>query len=119
MKSYSNMSIEQKINYDYGGTQLIDDVNHAVRRFFRCWLDGSYNGEGHYKSNCRIISANRNNPRQLRAFVVNQFLQYTARDYDCSIGHAQRCIVKAVDDLETLNALLIEDALDLIEDEEE
>jgi hypothetical protein len=119
MKSYSEMTIQEKIAYDYGGTQLIDDVNHAVRRFFRCWLDGSYLGEAHYRTNCAFLQVNRDKPKRLRSFVIEQFCAYTAYDYGCSMGYAQQSIAKAVDDLETLNALLIEDALDLIENEEE
>ena len=123
MKSYSNMNIKEKIAYDCGGTQLIDDVNHAVRRFFRCWLDGSYNGEAHYKMNCNFIKKHHNNHRAMRRFVVNEFVNYIATDYDCSYGHAQSCIVSAITEdgrfpsrLETLNDLLIEDAADLVAD---
>jgi len=95
-KSYANMNIKEKIAHDYGGTQLIDDVNHAVRRFFRCWLDGSYLGEAHYRRNCDFIKENFDNHRAIRSFVVNQFIQYTAHEYDCSYGHAQSCIVLAI-----------------------
>jgi len=117
-KSYANMNIKEKIAHDYGGTQLIDDVNHAVRRFFRCWLDGSYLGEAHYRRNCDFIKENFDNHRAIRSFVVNQFIQYTAHEYDCSYGHAQSCIVLAIsrDNLAKLNDMLIEDAGDLVAD---
>lgn len=118
MKSYSNMNIMEKIAYDCGGTQLIDDVNHAVRRFFRCWLDGSYNGEAHYKINCNFIKKHHDNDRAMRSFVISEFSKYIATDYNCSVGHAQKCIVSAInkDDLARLNDLLIEDAKDLVAD---
>lgn len=118
MKSYSNMNIKEKIAYDCGGTQLIDDVNHAVRRFFRCWLSGDYNGEAHYKINCEFVKKNHDNHKQMRMFVVNEFIRYIATDYGCSYGHAQSCLVLAIsrDDLERLNDLLIEDAADLVAD---
>ena len=117
-KSYANMNIKEKIAHDYGGTQLIDDVNHAVRRFFRCWLDGSYLGEAHYRRNCDFIKENFDNHRAIRSFVVNQFIQYTAHEYECSYGHAQSCIVLAIsrDNLAKLNDMLIEDAGDLVAD---
>ena len=120
MKSYSNMNIKEKIAYDCGGTQLIDDVNHAVRRFFRCWLDGSYNGEGHYITNCEFVKRNHDNHKQMRMFVVNEFIRYIATDYGCSYGHAQSCIVQAISrgDLERLNDFLIEDAKDLCQPDE-
>jgi len=116
-KNYSEMNIKEKIEYDYGGTQLTDDVNHTVRRLFRCWLDGSYNGEQHYKRNCEYLWENRNDNRALRSFIIREFSEYTAREYDCSYGHAQSCIVDCMTTfrLGLLNELLIDDALDLIE----
>ena len=118
MKSYSDMNIKEKIAYDCGGTQLIDDVNHAVRRFFRCWLDGSYKGEAHYKMNCNFIKKHHDNDQAMRSFVVSEFCKYIASDYNCSVGHAQSCLVLAInrDDLERLNDLLVEDAKDLVAD---
>jgi len=117
-KSYSNMNIKEQIAHDCGGTQLIDDVNHNMRRFFRCWLDGSYNGEGHYKMNCDFIKKHHNNHRAMRRFVINEFTNFIALEYECSHGHAQSCIVSAIskENLERLNDLLIEDAKDLVED---
>ena len=116
-KSYSGMNIKEKIEYDYGGTQLTDDCNHAIRRFFRCWLDGSYNGEQHYKRNCEYLWENRDNNKALRSFVIREFVEYTASDYGCSYSHAQNCIMDSMTTfrLEQLNELLIADALDLIE----
>jgi len=121
-KSYIEMSIKEKIVNDCGGTQLIDDVNHPVRRYFRCWLDGSYHDWATYRRNCEYITENHNNYQRMRAFVVNQFIAYVAHEYRCSLSYAQECIVSAVADggrilsrLETLNDQLIEDALDLIE----
>ena len=118
MKSYSNMNIKEKIAYDCGGTQLIDDVNHPMRRAFRCWLDGSYNGEGHYITNCEFVKRNYDNYKQMRMFVINEFVKFIAREYDCSYGHAQSCIVQAIskDNLARLNDWLIEDAADLVAD---
>ena len=118
MKSYSNMNIKEKIAYDCGGTQLIDHANHAMRRFFRCWLDGSYNGEAHYKINCNFIKKHHDNDRAMRSFVVSEFCKYIAANYDCSVGHAQSCLILAInrDDLERLNDLLVEDAKDLVAD---
>ena len=38
-----------RILRDLGGDLM--DSDHATRRMFRCWLDGSYLGEDHYRSN--------------------------------------------------------------------
>lgn len=118
MKSYSNMNIKEQIAHDCGGTQLIDDVNHNIRRAFRGWLDGSYNGEGHYITNCEFVKRNHEDHQKMGMFVVYEFVKFIAREYDCSYGHAQSCIVQAMsrDDLERLNDLLIEDAKDLVAD---
>ena len=109
------------------------DSNHATRRFFRCWLDGSYLGESHYRDNVSYL-------RQLlqrygvgmalevkvTPWVVNQFIQYTAHDAQCSHGYAQKVIVEHIRSLPnpmeadlfgTLNQHLITDALDLIADD--
>ena len=104
---------------------LFDD-NHATRRFFRCWLDGSYLGEGHYRDNIAYLRQSLNRygvgaklEAKIRGWVINQFVQYTAHDADCSYGYAQKVIVDTVE-RETLNELtehLITDALDLIEDD--
>lgn len=116
-KSYIEMSIKEKIAYDCGGTQLIDDSNHAIRRYFRCWLDGSYDGEATYKRNCYFILRHHDNHQIMRQFVVNQFINYTAYEYNCSESYARECIVACISkpNLEHLNELLIEDALDLVE----
>ena len=116
-KSYIEMSKKEKIANDCGGTQLIDDVNHPVRRYFRCWLDGSYDGEATYKRNCKYILNHHDNHRRMRSFVIHQFTAYTAYEYNVSFGYAQECIVACITkpDLEHLNELLIEDALDLVE----
>lgn len=91
--------------------------NHWVRRFFRCWIDGSYNGFEHYKANCETIKLNKDNPKRLRAFVINQLCQFISREFDCSYSTSQKAITKALNtkQLEALNQELIEDSLELIE----
>ena len=100
-------------------TDIITDSNHYMRRFFRCWLDGSYNGEGHYISNCNIARENWNSPKRLRAHVISEWCQYMARENDCSISTVQRHMVKEFTgcQIEALNNELIEDLKDLIIDQ--
>ena len=102
------------------------DCNHATRRFFRCWLDGSYLGDEHYRDNVAYLRQSLSRygvgaklEAKLHGWVIGQFVRYTAHDAQCSHGYAQRVIVDTVDG-ETLADLthhLITDALDLIEDD--
>lgn len=102
------------------------DSNHATRRFFRCWLDGSYLGDEHYRDNVAYLRQSLSRygvgaklEAKLHGWVIGQFVRYTAHDAQCSHGYAQRVIVDTVDG-ETLSELtqhLITDALDLIEDD--
>lgn len=102
------------------------DCNHATRRFFRCWLDGSYLGDEHYRDNVAYLRQSLSRygvgaklEAKLHGWVIGQFVRYTAHDAQCSHGYAQRVIVDTVDG-ETLSELtqhLITDALDLIEDD--
>jgi len=102
------------------------DSNHATRRFFRCWLDGSYLGEEHYRDNVAYLRQSLSRygvgmklEAKIHGWVIGQFVRYTAHDAQCSHGYAQRVIVDTVDS-ETLADLthhLITDALDLIEDD--
>ena len=98
---------------------IITDSNDPARRFFRCWLDGSYNGEGHYRMNCDYVRENYGNDRRLRAFVIGQWCDYLAADNDCSPDTVRRQMVRAFTgkQLDALNAELIDDARDLVRDE--
>jgi len=54
------MTKKEQIRRDLEDTIITDD-NSPTRRFFRCWLDGSYLGEQHYKRNQSYIKENLNN----------------------------------------------------------
>ncbi len=107
---------KERIQRDLSGDLL--EINHATRRFFRCWLDGSYLGEPQYRENVEFLKANHDNKKRLRMFVITEFTKYTAYDAHCSYSYAQKVIVETIsrDKLDKLNDLLIEDALDLIAD---
>ena len=111
----------------------IMDINHVTRRYFRLWLDGSYLGEDHYKSNVAQLKAFVDGfgicsglDAAIDSWVIPQFVRFTAQDYDCSYGYAQKVIVehfKNIADVtgdKNLLALftteLGKDAADLIED---
>ena len=110
-------TIKARIQNDIGGTQLIDDINHFRRRFFRCWLDGSYHGANTYHDNIQFITNNRGNDKVMRSWIVQQFIRYIAHGYECSTSTAFRAINSSIDreTLETLNRDLIIDALDMAE----
>lgn len=99
--------------------EIIADSNYWHRRFFRCWLDGSYKGEDHYKRNCAFVRQNHGNARKMRSFVISEFCQFMAQEFDCSASTVQRHAAKKFSkaELAKLNAELIVDAVDLIRDE--
>ena len=90
------------------------DANEPVRRFFRCWLDGSYLGADHYRNNVDFINSNAHDRKRMRSFIISEFCKYTAHDADCSASYAQSVIVKGIlpDALATLTDLLIDDAIE-------
>ena len=110
---------KDRIARDLQGDLLED--NHATRRFFRCWLDGSYLGEDHYRANIAFLKANSYKPASLRRFVISEFVHYMAHDADCSPKYARNVITQIIprQQLERLNNALIGDALDLIAEYED
>ena len=109
------------------------DSDHATRRFFRCWLDGSYFGENDYRRNVQYLrdalkahGVGIKLERKITPWVVGQFVRYTAHEADCSSGYAQKVIVEhfnslpnpmEADLLGSFTTELISDALDLIVDD--
>ncbi len=51
----AHAEIKNRIIRDLNGDLM--DSNHITRRMFRCWLDGSYLGEHHYRSNIADLKA--------------------------------------------------------------
>ena len=102
-----------------GYDRTIFDANHWLRRNFRLFIDGSYNGYDDYKNNCEFLTENYEDSKKLRAFVINKFCQMIATDYECSVSSAQWAILNSMHivDLELLNVELIDDARDLVREE--
>jgi len=74
------------------------DSDNVTRRYFRAWLDGSYLGEQHYRSNIAELKAivdggEKGWRKRLHSWTINQFVRFTAHDAQCSYGYAQKCIV--------------------------
>ena len=113
----SNDNIRTRILRDLEG-DLTTDSNHATRRMFRCWLDGSYLGEDHYRSNVEFIKANSHDRKAMRRFIINEFVKYIAHDAHCSASYAQKIIVErfSKDYLNMLNDVLIDEAIEFGEE---
>jgi hypothetical protein len=108
-----------RILRDMGGDLM--DSDHATRRMFRCWLDGSYLGEDHYRSNLEFIKGNNHDRKAMRSFIINEFCKYTAQDAQCSAGYAQSVIANhfSTDFLYKLNDALIDEAIEFGAENEE
>ena len=115
------MTIKQDIINELQFCDHIEDSNTPIRRYFRCWIDGSYNGEAHYKANCAIARRDYNNTAALQRRVQFEFTSYMAHEHQCSYGHAQAAIVASMtqEQLEALTVELIDDLRDLVRDEME
>jgi len=130
-------TIKQRIFDDLKGSET--DSNHVTRRMFRCWLEGSYLGEEHYRQNVADLKkicdgGLKGFGIRMHSWAINQFTRYTAHDADCSYGYAQKCVVEYFKNVERnyenlsdphldykhflwlYTEELTEDALDLIED---
>tara|TARA_R100000963_G_C4595863_1_gene71337 strand:- start:310 stop:669 length:360 start_codon:yes stop_codon:yes gene_type:complete len=113
-------NIRTRILRDLEG-DLTTDSNHATRRMFRCWLDGSYLGEDHYRTNLKFIKGNNHDRKAMRSFIINEFCKYTAQDAQCSAGYAQSVIANhfSTDFLNKLNDALIDEAIEFGAESEE
>ena len=118
-QEYINDYLGDRDSGTEGYDKTILDANHFARRMFRCWLDGSYLGEEHYRVTCDSARTNYNNDTKLRMIVIKQFCDFIAFEFDCCISTAQRATVKTITDLEALNVELIDDLRDLVRDEME
>ena len=93
------MTIKTDILRDLQGDLM--DSDHVTRRLFRCWLDGSYLGEHHMKSNVAELKALVDEfgicnglDAAIDRWVIPQFVKYTAHDAKCSYAYAQKVIVE-------------------------
>jgi len=99
----------------------VTDCNTWHRRFFRCFIDGSYLGADHYQQNCEEVRNCYHNESVLRACAINWFCDFIAHEESCPVRTAQRHMLDTVprDVLEALNVELIDDIRDLVRDEME
>jgi len=99
--------------------ESITDCNTWHRRFYRCFIDGSYTGATAYKWNCALVCSNYHDDRALRAIAIRTFCEFLSIEESCKPSTAQRHLVNTVprDVLEALNVELIDDLRDLVRDE--
>jgi len=93
-----------------------EGCNHWIRRFYRCYIDGSYKGESHYKENIRRITEAKGNRKKLKSFAIQSFVEFLSSEFEISSSTIQKTVVNSLSDkqLERLNNELIDDSLDLI-----
>ncbi|MGR3303652.1 MAG: hypothetical protein ACUZ8I_14300 [Candidatus Scalindua sp.] len=122
MGKVKTVEIKELLEDYLKGSQLHEskpeDCNHWIRRFFRCYIDGSYKGEEHYKANIDFLNKNTGNKKKLKMFAVSSFIQFLSIEFaEISSGTIRNTILKTLtaEELERLNQELISDCLDLIE----
>ena len=109
-----------KINLELT-TDILTDSNCWHRRFFRCWIDGSYRGQPHYEENCHYARSYYGDDDALRRRVISEWCQFMVTEFGCSTATVVRHMKDAFtkDELEALNAELVDDLRDLVRDEME
>ena len=111
-------NIKQEITSDLGPeiNAHKDDANSWGRRNFGLYIEGSYgyDGEKTYEASKKYVIRYQGNPRKMRAFAIRNFTEMVAFEYDCSYGHAQKCVVALADKeiLASYTNLLIADAIE-------
>ena len=117
-------TIKQQITRDLAGLDVNDSDSH-VRRYFRLFIEGSYangNGAEVQAQNLSTIHnilrnddlPNHSKRKQMRSWVINQFVRNCMADYGGSYSHVQKCIVGSMTkgNLEYLTTELMLDAID-------
>ena len=98
--------------------------NTWIRRYFRCFLDGSYLGEDQYKLNLNLVKSiylnNKKDSQKLRPFVINQFKEFIKLEFKLGDATILNTIKKAFNytsysslELNTFTNELIEDIIDI------
>ena len=122
MKNYNEMTAKEQIEHDINGHDMIysengEHVNHVLRRLFRCWLDGSYEGEGHYRINRNYATLFNDDGLSMREFVITEFARFMEREYECTEEEARVWVKDLLGPIhsEVLYIQLVHDAMDLAE----
>lgn len=101
---------------------IVTNCDHFMRQHFRLFIEGSY-GNGSMNDHRETVKAlhdivNRQSPKAkhnaLRSWVIYQHTSFIATKFGCSKGHAQKCVVQALDEstLQRYTVALMGDAMD-------
>ena len=95
---------------------ILTDSNCWHRRFFRCWIDGSYKGQEHYEDSCKYTRDYYGDDDALRRRVISEWCAFMGREFDCSTSTVVRHMKDAFtkDEMEALNTELVDDLRDLV-----
>ena len=116
IKNKLNEFVEMLNHYN-----MTKDVNHYIRRFYRCYLDGSYTGEWAYNKHKQQISLKKDSREKLEAYAMEVFARFCKSETNL-LGQNNinndliQATVKEVlaDDYQLFVSALVEDCLDLI-----
>ena len=94
-----------------------EDCNHWLRRFYRCYIDGSYKGSEHYQRNIETLESIKTKQSSLQTFARSEFRAFLCVEFSLipasSMGKfIAECMTPEQN--AKLTAELIADALDLI-----
>jgi len=94
---------------------IMTDVNHVVRKFYRMFISGDYGYE--YYEQYRDQWLKCTTDKKKRSFVIQSFMHYNLVDYDITWPRLQRFIIhKFGDRLEDFNKLLVAEVSELYEE---
>lgn len=97
----------------YLTTPAEEQINVWMRRFFRCYLDGSYLGQDSYVS-WRTEYRKFTTKKQKRSFIIQRFVEFIKVEFSLSESSIRKTIVECLKDiLEEFNNELIDDADDI------
>ena len=106
-------------------SDLKDDINSLKDdtwcvKNFGLMVDGSYGDGEKYGVSKEYINKHKDSRVKMRMFVVRNFVDMVAFEYDISYGYAQKVIVGMIDKatLEKFNDMLIQECIDaFVEDD--
>jgi hypothetical protein len=107
-------TIKEEISSDMeADINSLNENSYAVKNF-GLMVEGSYGDGEKYEVSKTYIIKNQNSRVKMRMFVIRNFVEMVAFEYQCSYGYAQKCVVGMADKLtlERFNDLLIKDCID-------
>ena len=123
VKPYSEMTIKEQMRSDLHqlrhelyGSKPESRIEHWSVDRFNWMLNGDF-GRNYYEHylNALAHAVDTLSYRRFRSIVINAYTTMLSLEYDCSYGHAQKCLVEIIDPsgrfVERLNQELIQQAV--------